>query len=103
MIAVRLQPMHRQVLLLASAQALFQTASTLVLTVGALAGNEIASTPRLATVPIASMSFWNGDHGRSRIDLDGPLRPTSRLHFGHTPGRSGRPRCGIKKSPNPDH
>jgi MFS family permease len=46
---------HRQVLLLATAQALFQTASTLVMTVGALAGSQIASSPRLATVPIASM------------------------------------------------
>lgn len=47
--------MTRQVLLLATAQALFQTASTLVVTVGALAGNQIASAPHLSTVPIASM------------------------------------------------
>jgi MFS family permease len=55
MIGMRLQPMHRQVLLLATAQALFQTASTMVLTVGALAGGEIAPTPQLATAPIAAM------------------------------------------------
>jgi MFS family permease len=48
--------MHRQVLLLAATQALFQTASAMVVTVGALAGAQIA-TPALATVPIASMIF----------------------------------------------
>lgn len=47
--------MHRQVLLLASAQALFQTASVLVMTVGGLAGGLIASRPELATMPIAAM------------------------------------------------
>jgi MFS family permease len=47
--------MHRQVLLLATAQALFQTASVLVMTVGGLAGGQIASRPELATMPIAAM------------------------------------------------
>lgn len=47
--------MHWQVLLLASAQALFQTASVLVMTVGGLAGAQIAPHPQLATAPIASM------------------------------------------------
>jgi MFS family permease len=49
------RPMHRQVFLLASAQALFQTASVLVMTVGGLAGSQIASRPELATMPIAAM------------------------------------------------
>jgi MFS family permease len=49
------KPMHRQVLLLAIAQALFQTASVLVMTVGGLAGGQIASAPQLATAPIAAM------------------------------------------------
>jgi MFS family permease len=49
------QAMHRQVLLLAAAQALFQTASVLVMTVGSLAGAQIASSPELATAPIAAM------------------------------------------------
>jgi MFS family permease len=48
--------MHRQVLLLAATQALFQSASAMVVTVGALAGGLIAA-PALATVPIASMIF----------------------------------------------
>ena len=48
-------PMHRQVLLLAVGQALFQTASVLVMTVGGLAGGQIAPDPRLATAPIAAM------------------------------------------------
>lgn len=47
--------MHRQVLVLASAQALFQTVAVLVITVGALAGQQIASRPSLATLPIATM------------------------------------------------
>jgi MFS family permease len=49
------KPMHRQVLLLSTAQALFQTASVLVMTVGGLAGGQIATTPQLATAPIAAM------------------------------------------------
>jgi len=47
--------MYRQVLILASAQALFQTASVLVMTVGGLAGGQITSRPELATMPIAAM------------------------------------------------
>jgi MFS family permease len=47
--------MHRQVLLLATAQALFQTASILVMTVGSLAGAALAPSPVWATAPIASM------------------------------------------------
>jgi MFS family permease len=47
--------MHRQVLLLATAQALFQTASVMVMTVGGLAGGHIAPRPELATMPIAAM------------------------------------------------
>lgn len=46
---------HRQVFLLASAQALFQTASVMVMTVGGLAGRDIASRSELATAPIAAM------------------------------------------------
>ena len=49
------KPMHRQILLLAGAQALFQTVSVLVMTVGGLAGSQIATDPRWATAPIASM------------------------------------------------
>ena len=47
--------MHRQVLILAGAQAIFQTASVLVMTVGGLAGGQIAASPTLATLPIATM------------------------------------------------
>lgn len=47
--------MRQQVFLLASAQALFQTASVMVMTVGGLAGGHIASAPELATLPIAAM------------------------------------------------
>ncbi|MCC6736374.1 MAG: MFS transporter [Bauldia sp.] len=47
--------MHFQVLLLASAQALFQMASITVMTIGGLAGAEVASSPSLATAPIAAM------------------------------------------------
>lgn len=46
---------HRQVLRLATAQALVQIVSVLIMTVGALAGRQVASAPELATAPIASM------------------------------------------------
>lgn len=48
-------PMHRQVLILATSQALFQTVSVLVMTVGGLAGGAITDRPELATAPIAAM------------------------------------------------
>jgi MFS family permease len=44
-----------QVALLAGAQALFQTASVLFMTVGGLAGALVAPSPGLATAPIAAM------------------------------------------------
>jgi MFS family permease len=47
--------MKLQVLLLAIAQALFQTASVLVMTVAALAGALVASRPEWATAPVAAM------------------------------------------------
>jgi MFS family permease len=50
-----MQSMHRQVLILAAAQALFQTASVLVMTVGSLAGALVSPSPEWATAPIASM------------------------------------------------
>jgi MFS family permease len=50
-----MQPMHRQVLLLVVAQAFAQTASILVMTVGSLAGNQLAPAPQFATVPISVM------------------------------------------------
>jgi predicted MFS family arabinose efflux permease len=46
---------HRQVLRLAGAQALFQTTTVMVATVGGLAGARIASSPAWATFPIAAM------------------------------------------------
>ena len=52
---MRLESMHKQVLLLATAQALFQTASALVMTIGALAGAQVARDPQFATAPIAAM------------------------------------------------
>jgi MFS family permease len=78
------RPMHRQVLLLASAQALFQTASVLVMTVGGLAGGQIASRPELATMPIAAMflgtaavtfpaSMWMARAGRRTGFIAGAL------------------------------
>lgn len=47
--------MHRQVFILASSQSLFQTVSVMMMTIGGLAGANIANTPTLATLPIASM------------------------------------------------
>lgn len=50
-----MRPMHVQVFLLASAQALFQIVSVLVMTIGSLAGSILAPSPALATAPIAAM------------------------------------------------
>ena len=47
--------MHRQVLLLSTTQALFQTGPVLVMTIGGLAGAMIAPRPELATAPVAAM------------------------------------------------
>lgn len=47
--------MHRQVLLLSAAQALLQSATVMVMTIGGLAGAQIAPDPQLATAPIAAM------------------------------------------------
>jgi len=51
-------PMHRQVLLLATAQALFQSTSVLVVTIGGLAGSQVSS-PALATAPLGAMFLGN--------------------------------------------
>lgn len=76
--------MHRQVLILASAQALFQIVSVGVMTVGGLAGAAIAQSPRWATLPIATMflgtaammfpaSMWMARVGRRKGFLGGTL------------------------------
>lgn len=76
--------MHRQVLLLASSQALFQTASVMVMTVGGLAGARLAPSPEWATTPIAAMflgtalttipaSLWMARVGRRTGFIAGAL------------------------------
>ncbi len=93
--------MHRQVLLLASAQALFQTVSVLVMTVGGLAGAQISSRPELATMPIAAMflgtavatfpaSMWMTKVGRrggfilgALLGVGGGLIAAAGIWFGH--------------------
>lgn len=47
----RIGAVPRQVVLLASAQALFQIATVMMATVGALAGSQVAPVPELATLP----------------------------------------------------
>jgi predicted MFS family arabinose efflux permease len=84
MVLGRVRPMHRQVLLLAAAQALVQTASTLVITVGGLAAVQTARAHDLATAPIASMflgtvativpaSIWMARSGRRPGFIAGAL------------------------------
>lgn len=76
--------MYRQVLILACAQALFQIVSVMVMTVGGLAGGQIAASPRWATLPIAAMflgtavmmfpaSMWMAKAGRRAGFLCGTL------------------------------
>jgi MFS family permease len=85
---MRTRSTHRQVLLLASAQALFQTASVMVMTVGGLAGALIAPAPQWATAPIATMflgtalttipaSMWMARVGRRTGFVAGALLGTS--------------------------
>ncbi|WP_332687124.1 MFS transporter [Devosia sp.] len=80
-------PMYRQVLLLSSAQALFQTVSVLIMTIGALAGAQLASSPEWATAPIAAMflgtalltvpaSMWMARIGRRGGFIAGALLGT---------------------------
>lgn len=82
------QPARRQVVLLAMAQALFQTASVLVMTVGGLAGGQIAANPQFATAPIAAMflgtaiatvpaSLWMSRAGRRAGFIAGALLGTA--------------------------
>jgi MFS family permease len=72
------------VLRLATAQALVQIVSVLIMTVGALAGRQVASDPKLATAPIASMflgtvitiipaSLWMARSGRRTGFVAGAL------------------------------
>ena len=79
--------MRGQVLLLASAQALFQTASVMVMTVAGLAGALVTSRPELATAPIAAMflgtavttvpaSLWMARAGRRDGFVAGALLGT---------------------------
>ncbi len=70
-----IKSMHRQVFVLATAQALFQIVIVGVMLVGGLIGAIIADSPRWATLPIATMflgtalmifpaSFWMAKVGR---------------------------------------
>ncbi|EPT7056175.1 MFS transporter [Cronobacter sakazakii] len=52
-----MQKMFRQVWILAGSQAIFQTVSILVMTIGGLAGEMLAPSPALATLPIAAVSL----------------------------------------------
>lgn len=49
--------MYRQVLILAGSQAIFQTISILTMTIGGLAGELLAPSPSLTTLPIAMASL----------------------------------------------
>ena len=50
--------MHRQVLILASSQSLFQTVSVMVMTIGGLAGANIANTPTSVQRCLSPLCFW---------------------------------------------
>lgn len=52
-----MQKMFRQVWILAGSQAIFQTVSILVMTIGGLAGEMLAPDPALITLPIATVMF----------------------------------------------
>lgn len=103
--------MRCQVLLLAMAQALFQTASILVMTVGGLAGRLVAGDQRLATAPIAAVfpgtaimivpaSVEMARYGRRALPSS-PLRhlrmPSCAERAGD--GKAGRPLLGMLLQP----
>lgn len=52
-----MQNMHKQVLILAGSQAVFQSVTILLMTVGGLAGLYLAPAPSLATIPLAMGSL----------------------------------------------
>lgn len=52
-----MQKMFRQVWILAGSQAIFQTVSILVMTIGGLAGEMLAPDPAFITLPIATVSL----------------------------------------------
>lgn len=69
--------MFRQVWILAGSQAIFQTVSILVMTIGGLAGEMLAPSPALATLPISAImlgtvltmfpaSIWMNRAGRKK-------------------------------------
>ena len=79
---------RRHVLILAASQAIFQTASVLVVTVGSLAAAQIAPSAGLATLPVATMvlgtalatvpaSLWMNRAGRRSGFLAGALLGTA--------------------------
>lgn len=49
--------MHRQVLILAGSQAIFQSISVLIMTIGGLVGALLTPSPALSTVPLAMASL----------------------------------------------
>ncbi|CAI0950092.1 Arabinose efflux permease [Serratia quinivorans] len=49
--------MHRQVLILAGSQAIFQSIAVLIMTIGGLAGALLTPSPALSTVPLAMASL----------------------------------------------
>lgn len=76
--------MYRQVLILAGSQALFQSISVLIMTIGALAGAILTTDPSLVTVPISMASLgtvlamfpaslWMAQAGRKRGFITGTL------------------------------
>lgn len=50
-ISILKNAMHRQVLILATVQALLQIASIMVIAIGGLTGSQLASAPQWATLP----------------------------------------------------
>ena len=82
----------RNVLTLAACQALFQTASVLIMTVGGLAGQMLAADKSLATLPIASMSVGTAAGHHSGVADHAADRATGRVHARH-PARRARRRA----------
>lgn len=81
--------MRQQVLILAGSQAIFQSISVLIMTIGGLAGALLTPNPSLVTVPI-SMASLHRTGDVSRLFMDGSGRQKNRIHYRYPERDYGR-------------
>ena len=85
-----MSPERRIVLVLATAQALFQSTSVLVVTIGGLAGSQVSS-PALATAPLGAMSAGSTSDMASSPDTAAPAMAGHAQSHGPAAGATSKP------------